>query len=106
MEIHIQNEDINDGKELTLDVNMTPIRELPPTRGGLRRTADIVIATAMGSDAHKALSTVFSSPKEPYLRLRTKTHDGVWGIRQYIMPGIPSDGRVRFTLYNTGRRAL
>lgn len=105
MEILVQHPAINDGAETSLDVDMTPIHELPPTRGGLRRMAEIQITTPLGGSQHKFLNAAFrdrqSSVPQP-IRLRTDDHVGMWNIHRVRMPGIPSDGLVRLTLSYAG----
>ena len=100
MEIYIQHPAVHEGSETRVDVAMTPIHELPPTRGGLRRMAQIQITVPLASRAHKLLHAI-SESNEP-MRLRTGRHVGMWSIVEYRLPGIPSDGQARVTLVFSG----
>ena len=101
MRIFVQHPAINNGTETKLDVDMTPIHELPPTRGGLRDLADIQITVPLGSPEQKLLDSAVRDMQSP-IRLRTDAHDGTWLITDEQWPGIPSDGLVRLTLSTTG----
>ena len=99
MQIHVQHRAINDGTETPLDVDMWPIRELPP-HGGRRRMADIQIVVPVDSPAHHHLNAAFLD-RRLYLRLpiriRTAEHDGLWNIRRVHLPP-PNDTLVRVSL--------
>lgn len=105
MEIHVQHQAINDGTETILNVDMLPVHELPPTRGGVRRMADIHITVPLGSPEHRQLHAAFEYKSHGMpvpIRLRTGEHEGMWNIVRHQMPGMPSDGRVRLRLNFAG----
>ncbi len=68
--IRIQHPAINNGTEARLEVDMTPIRDLPRTPGGLRRLGDVRISTRSGSLAYRLLSAAMDSPEPLQLRAR------------------------------------
>ena len=100
-EIYIQHPAVNDGTETQLvDVEMTAIYELPPTRGGIRQMADIEMVVPIDSSDCRVLNLIEGSRTS--MRLRTGDYVGRWFITRSRMPGIPSDGLFRVTLCCTG----
>ena len=102
-EIYIQHPDVNNGTETQLEhVKMSPIRELPPSPGGVTSMANIVMTGPMGSPDYSVLNAVRKSKGERMLRLRTENHEGNWLIERFSTPGFPSDDRFRVTLCFAG----
>ena len=99
MRVYLQHLDVNGGAETALDLEMSPIHELPPTRGGLREMASIHMAFPIGGPAHKALSA-YEKLHEP-VRLRTSDHVGMWLIQRTQMP-TGGDMQVRLRLVFAG----
>lgn len=106
MKAYIQHNAINDGGETRLDADVSDVYELP-TRAGVRRIADVVVTTPIGSPAHKLPRKVEEGDGREPLHLRvvreTDQVTAAWLIRGTQMPGYPGDGLVRFTLAATGQ---
>ena len=69
-EIYIQHPAVNDGTETQLvDVEMTAIYELPPTRGGIRQMADIEMVVPIDSSDCRVLNLI--EGLRTSMRLRT-----------------------------------
>ena len=94
-EIYIQHPAVNEGVETQLvDVEMTDIRDLPPTRGGVGGWGDIQMTVSINSPDRSVLRAIARSGTP--MRLRTEDHVGMWLISR-DKPGLPSLYRATLT---------
>ena len=76
---------------------MTPLPDLPPTRGGVERPGNIRMTAPFDSPAHRMLRAVVKSRGVP-MRLRTEDHVVGMFIISRDTPLFPEDGLYRATL--------
>ena len=104
MKIQLQHSAVDDGVAVTLDVDMTEIRELPPPPYGvLPRMDDVNITVPIASRAHRFLSRFFGAQGTEPMLLVVGDHTGLWFIKGQRMPTTAGDMTVRFTLGFSGR---
>ena len=104
MKIQLRHSAVDDGVAVTLDVDMTEIRELPPAPYGLLpRMDDANITVTIGSRAHRLLSRFFRVQGTEPMLLVAGDHTGLWFIRSVRMPTTTDDTSVWFTLGFSGR---
>ena len=104
LEIELQHSAVDDGVAVTLDVDMTEVRELPPTPAGVRRMGNIEIAVPLGSRDHGFLRRFFDAQQATLTPMRVVAgdHTGLWSIKRVSMPPAPGDDLVRITLTYSG----
>ena len=89
--IKLCHPEVNDGEEVTLDVEMTAIYCSPPNRAGVRRMDDIDITVPLKSEEHRRLNEFQKAICGPSgivpIRLATGDHLGMWSVRMYRFIG-------------------
>lgn len=79
-QIQVHHPAVDNGAPMTLDVDMTPVRKLPPRPGGvLPRMDDITITVPIKSRAHRFIHSIPRTTLEP-MRLVAGDHTGKWFV--------------------------